>query len=237
MNAALITGGSKRIGRGIAMQIASLGYDVAIHYNKSQKEAIETRDQIRKSKIKCEIFHCDLKEEREVKNLIPKVLKKFPDLNLLVNSASIYEQASILKTTPNILDDHLKTNFIAPFILSRDFASLSKGGLIINILDTRIRSNSGLYAAYSLSKKLLAEFTRMSALEFAPKVRVNAIAPGLILPPKGKDISYLDRLAKGIPLKRKGSIDNIKESVKFLIENDFIAGQIIFCDGGQHLNY
>lgn len=233
--AALITGGAKRIGREISLFLASLGYEIALVYNTSREEAMETASKIKEFDVRCEIFKCNLTSNNEVLKLIPSAVEEFPNLSVLVNNASIFEKASIADTTHELLDRHLAVNFKTPFILSRDFSSICKRGNIINILDTRITSNRSSYAVYSLSKKTLAEFTKMAAIEFAPKIRVNGIASGLILPPKGETNEYLDNLAKNIPLKKRGNLENIKSTIKFFLENDYVTGQIVFCDGGEHL--
>jgi len=232
---ALITGGAQRIGREISIFLASLSYDIALCYNTSEKDAQDTAKAIRALDRKCELFKSDLSEEDNLYSLIPAVMKKFHDLHVLVNNASIFKRATIEKTDVELFDKHIGINLKAPFFLSKEFAKAVKRGSIINILDTRISSDRTTYAAYSLSKKALAEVTRMSALEFAPDIRVNAIAPGLILPPEGKSDEYLDRLAEKVPLKRKGNTKNVTEAIRFLLSNDYITGQIIFCDGGEHL--
>jgi len=233
--AALVTGGAKRIGREIALKLASKGYCLALTYNSSLKEAEKTARAIAKLDVKCELFRVDLARERDLFGLIPAVLEKLPYLNLLINNASVFEYGSIRETSPELFDKHIATNIKAPYFLSRDFSNNVKEGQIINILDTRITSDRSTYAAYSISKKMLAEFTRMAAREFAPKIRVNAIAPGLILPPEGKSEKYLDELAENIPMRRKGSTESITGAAAFLEENNYITGQIIFCDGGEHL--
>ena len=154
---------------------------------------------------------------------------------MLINNASIFEPSSIKDTSSALLLRHLNVNLITPFLLSRDFAKKCQKGHIINVLDTRITSNRTTYAAYSISKKALAAFTKMSAHEFGPGIRVNAIAPGLILSPHGLGDDYLKKLAKDIPLKTKGDVENILQTVDFLLENKFLTGQTIFCDGGEHL--
>lgn len=234
-NAALITGGAKRIGKEIALLLSALGYDIALHYNHSANEARQSAKQIQSNGVCCEIFKCDLKNEKSVSSLIPAVKKKFPDFNLLINSASIFEKSSLYNETNSIFDTHLAINLKAPYILSREFARICKKGQIINFLDTNISKNKTAYNAYLLSKKSLAEFTKLAAVEFAPNIRVNAIAPGLILPPKRKNTDYLERLARHIPLKRRGHPNQIALTVQFLIENDFVTGQTIFVDGGEHL--
>lgn len=132
-------------------------------------------------------------------------------------------------------DQEVAVNLRAPFILSSQFACHIREGAIINILDTNVSKNKTAHVSYLLTKKSLSELTRIAALELAPQIRVNAVAPGLILPPNSKGKDYLDRLAKNIPLKRKGEPADIAKAVHFLLENTYITGQTIFVDGGEHL--
>src|SRR3989338_8191361 len=182
-DAVLITGAAKRIGKSIALLLAVLGFDVAVYYNRSKKEALQTAGEIESYGVRCELFSCDLSSEKNVRPLVSAVLKKFPNLSLLINSASIFEKSSL--TDSRAFDRHFRVNFKTPYILSSEFAKICKQGQIINILDTHITQNKSAFAAYLLSKKSLADFTKLAAVEFAPHIRVNAIAPGLILPPKG----------------------------------------------------
>jgi NAD(P)-dependent dehydrogenase (short-subunit alcohol dehydrogenase family) len=117
----------------------------------------------------------------------------------------------------------------------RDFANHCKFGNIINFVDTRITKNKSNFAAYSLSKKGLWELTKMAALEFAPEIRVNAIAPGVTLPPEDKDEKYLWNLAENIPMKKPGGLKPILNSLDFILENDHLTGQLLFADGGENL--
>ncbi|MFA5060189.1 MAG: SDR family oxidoreductase [Candidatus Omnitrophota bacterium] len=233
--AALITGGAKRIGQAISLSLAQLGFDIALHYNRSRKEAENTASQIRKTGVHCEIFKADLENGRETLALIAKVSRRFPKLSLLVNSASIFKKSKLTTDNLKLFNMHFSINFKAPYILSCDFAKICKSGQIINILDTHITTSKTTYPAYLLSKKLLGEFTSLAALQFAPKIRVNAIAPGLILAPAAKDETYLKRLAQNIPLKKRGNPTNITHAIQFLLENGYVSGQTIFIDGGEHL--
>ena len=120
-------------------------------------------------------------------------------------------------------------------MIARAFGAQGIEGVIVNFLDTRIEDYDRKHAAYHLSKRMLYTLTRMMAIEFAPLVRVNAVAPGLILPPPGKDESYLAQLAHTNPLGRYGDPSHIVEAVLFLVRNDFVTGQVVFVDGGRHL--
>ena len=132
-------------------------------------------------------------------------------------------------------------NALAPLLLSRSFVELNKSRqpslrpVIVNFLDSRITDYDRQHAAYHLAKRALFTLTKMMALEFAPGVRVNAVAPGLILPPSGKDRSYLEQLKSSNPLNSIGEVDQIVDAVRFLINNEYVTGQVIFVDGGRHL--
>ena len=236
---ALITGAAKRVGMAMALHLANVGWNIAIHYNSSEEEAIRFRDQLRKiyTHQKFELFQANLDQVNELELLIPKVIQEMGKIDLLVNNASVFDPASIGQSGSEFFDRQMNVNFRAPFILSRDFSNLAKHGLIVNITDTRIVTNQSNFAAYSLSKKALWELTKMAALEFAPDIRVNAIAPGLTLPPEEKGEDYLWNLAAKIAMKRPGGLEPILKSLDYIINNDYLTGQILFCDGGENLGY
>jgi NAD(P)-dependent dehydrogenase (short-subunit alcohol dehydrogenase family) len=154
---------------------------------------------------------------------------------LLINNASLFEPSKLSETTTEFLDRQMSVNFKAPFILMRDFVNTIKSGLIINFVDTRIVTNQSNFAAYSISKKALWEMTKMAALEFGPQIRVNAIAPGLILPPEEKGGEYLLKLSERIAMKRPGGLEPILKSLDYILNNDYLTGQLLFCDGGENL--
>ncbi|TNE75323.1 MAG: SDR family NAD(P)-dependent oxidoreductase, partial [Gammaproteobacteria bacterium] len=179
--AALITGSAARLGLTFARSLAEQGYDIALHYNHSAADAGTAIDEIRALGVDCEGFQFDLDCE-DPGELVDRVIARFKDLDVLINSASAYAAATIDETTPALLREQFSTNFFAPFFLSRRFAQLVANGSIVNILDNKIAFQQNNYAAYLLSKKTLAELTRLAAVEFAPRVRVNGIAPGVVLP-------------------------------------------------------
>ncbi len=231
----MITGGAKRIGQAISLMLSSLGYRIALHYHHSQDTALQTAAHIRKEKGVCELFACDLANEKETLNLIKDVHQKSPDLNVLINNASLFAPSGFLSSDLKLFNAHFAVNLRAPFILCSAFKAICKKGQIINILDTNIVKNKTSHIAYLLTKKSLADMTKLAAVAFAPEIRVNGIAPGLILSPKNETDAYLDRRAREIPLQRKGDVSYIAWSVKFLLENDYLTGQFIFNDGGEHL--
>jgi pteridine reductase len=234
-NTALITGAAVRIGAAIAKHLAKKGYDIALHYNNSKEKALELKDEIKKIGVECEIFQADFSKEDEVSELIKRVKKEFPNLNLLINNASVFTRKNISETENDFLNSVFSINFKAPFILSRDFYKLCGKGNIINILDTKIKKNDYNYAAYLLTKKSLADLTILSAKEFGPDIKVNAIAPGIILPPENTTDKELDKMTERIPLKKRGTLEDIKHAVNFILENNYLTGEIIYIDGGQRL--
>ena len=231
----LVTGAAKRIGKAICLSLSLRGFNIALHYHHSSNEAKTLSEEIRNNRVQCELFCCDLSNTKQTNELVSKVYKKFSDLNVLINNASIFEPATIKSASHNLLRRHFAVNFDAPFILTSQFAKKCKKGQIINILDTHVAHNTTQHATYLLSKKALGNLTKLSAVEFAPHIRVNAVAPGLILPPEQEDEDYLERLTKRVPLQRKGDVDQIAHAIHFLLSNPYITGETIFVDGGQHL--
>lgn len=231
----LITGGAKRIGRALCLSLASGGYTIALHYHHSVRKAQKTAETIRRKGSECELFPCDLSNEQQTGRLISDVLKKFSRLDVLINNASVFKPSTIKSSGIPTLHRHFSVNFNAPYILTNRFAKECKKGNIINILDTHIVNHKTRHAAYLLSKKALCELTKLSAVELAPHIRVNAVSPGLILPPVQTASDHLTRLTKKIPLKKKGTVDQITQTIMFLLNNPYLTGQVIYNDGGEHL--
>ncbi len=234
---ALITGSGVRIGREIAGHLAKNGWNLALHYSTSYNEIHNFIADLNAAYPEQYFspFRADFAKIEQTQNLIRQVIELFGHIDLLVNNASVFEPSSLRKTSDQLLVRQTMVNFVSPFILIRDFAKSLTNGQIINILDTRITNNRSDYLAYSLSKKSLWELTKMAALELAPQFRVNAIAPGAILPPFGKDQAYLDEVASHSPMKTASGIISILSSLDYIIENQNLTGQLLFCDGGSHL--
>lgn len=234
---ALITGAAKRIGKAMASHLADQGWNIAIHYHSSKDDAMMLRDELAKfyQEQQFALFKANLNQSDEVEKLIPQVLRTMGSLDLLINNASVFEPAILGLTSTELFDHQMNVNFRTPFILMRNFAQQIKHGLIINFVDTRIVTNQSNFAAYSLSKKGLWEMTKMAALEFGPNIRVNAIAPGVTLPPEEKGEDYLWKLAGNIAMKRPGGLDPILNSLDYILINDYLTGQLLFCDGGENL--
>lgn len=234
---ALITGSAKRIGRAFALHLAQSGWDLALHFHHSETAAAELKKELKdiNSHGTYRLFQADLNYVPDVESLISNVISVFARLDLLVNNASVFQSGTIQDTSSMLLQRNLQVNFIAPFILTREFAIHADNGLIVNLVDTRMKKNSFSHAAYSLTKKVLWELTQMSALELAPKFRVNAIAPGAVLPPEGKDKTYLNRIAELTPLKEPAGLKSVVQSLSYILENENLTGQVLFCDSGEQL--
>jgi len=233
--AALVTGGSKRIGRAISIALAERGYDLAVHYNSSQEAAATVAAEIRERGRGCATYACNLSDTSEVSQLIPAVLERFPGLSLLVNNASIFEPGNLIETDAELLTRHLEVNLKAPFLLTRDFARSVSKGQVINLVDARVRSTPTGYTAYTLSKFALQALTRIAALELGPDFRVNGIAPGLILPASGESSEGFQKRSERTALRRAGSPENIVSALGYLLDNDFVTGEVLAVDGGEWL--
>jgi pteridine reductase len=231
MSTAIITGGAIRIGQAMACHLASQGYNIALVHNSSDPE--KTLEKIRASKVKCNAYQCDLSDLGAVEKLIGLVANDFSDVELLINSASVFIQENIEKTSAETLTDTMNINLMAPYLLMREYKKQINKGSIINILDERIMKNIPTFAAYSVSKSALAHLTQLAAVEWGEVVRVNAIAPGLILPPKGETDDYLKRNAKNIPVKNHGNVDDILKALEYLLKSPFVNGETLFVDGGE----
>lgn len=234
---ALITGASKRIGRSIVEHLAKNGWNVIIHYNRSAEDAIKLVQDL-SSRYPKQLFSsvtANLANSQEVQGLIPNIVEKRGPFDLFVNNASVFTKGDFKETSEDLLNQQMEVNFKAPFFLMRDFANYCKKGNIINFVDTRITQNKSDYSAYTLSKKALWEASKMAALEFAPEIRVNAIAPGVTLAPEDKGEEYLQKLAQNIPMKKPGGTGPILRSIDYILGNDHLTGQLLFADGGENL--
>lgn len=241
LGTALITGGAKRIGRHMALNLASKGYDIIITYNNSLQDAKDLATEIKNNFSRnCEIVKCNLTKIDETKALAKSIKTNFPNWNLLINNASIFNKSNFLDHDENELEENLNIHFISPLILAKSFATnCVKGSQIINFLDKNIVRQKTSYFYYLLSKKNLATLTKMLAVELAPEIRVNAVAPGFILNSINETNPELESeiLLKTIPLKSQGDVKNIWQAIEFFLDNSYINGQIIFVDGGTYLNH
>jgi NAD(P)-dependent dehydrogenase (short-subunit alcohol dehydrogenase family) len=232
---ALVTGAGRRIGRAIALALAQAGVNVAVHYSSSGSEAGQFVEEVKRHGVQAWAVHADFNQSAETETLIARTLKETHSLDFLVNSAAIFLPGTLRDLDFAGLMEHMRVNAWTPLLLSRDFARLAGTGKIVNLLDARIAAGDSAHVGYLLSKQALAGLTRMMALEFAPRITVNGIAPGPILPPPGKGEGYLRQVAETVPLQRHGEPADIAAAALYLLESDFVTGQILYVDGGQHL--
>ena len=233
---ALVTGAGRRLGRAIALGLARAGADVVIHYRSSADEAERVAEQARALGADAWTIRADLGDAGDAAELIGRAVETAGPLHVLINNASIFEPSTLEDVTFDRLIDNMKVNAWAPLELSRRFAAQNiESGHIVNLLDTRLVGDDPGHVAYIVSKHALAGLTRMSALQFAPRIAVNAVAPGLVLPPPGEDEAYLARLAGSLPLQRHGGAEDVVDAVLYLVTTRFVTGQVIFVDGGRHL--
>ena len=218
----LVTGGARRVGKMFVEKLQSFGADVVVHYNTSKNEAEDL------SKF---VIQCDLSKPDSFPNLI----NECGPIDILINNASIFSKDKLIESNPAKVFKEFAVNFFSPFELTRQFAKQNRDGIVLNILDRRILANEITCLPYCLSKKSLAEFTYAAALELAPKIRVNAIAPGPILAPDNQDFSTYKEKAGFIPLEKIPNPMDVIEAALYLINNESITGQVIYVDGGQNL--
>ena len=218
----LVTGGARRVGKMFVQKLQSFGADVVVHYNTSKNEAEDL------SKF---VIQCDLSKPDSFPNLI----NECGPIDILINNASIFSKDKLIESDPAKVFKEFAVNFFSPFELTRQFAKQNRDGIVLNILDRRILANEITCLPYCLSKKSLAEFTYAAALELAPRIRVNAIAPGPILAPDNQDFSTYKEKAGFIPLEKIPNPMDVIEAALYLINNESITGQVIYVDGGQNL--
>ena len=235
---ALITGGAIRIGKDICKKLHANGYNIICHYNKSENEAKDLKSELNQLRENsCEIFCLDLNDLEQVEELITKISNNFNSLDVLVNNASSFFKTDIENHDDSDWDDLINSNLRGPFLLSRHCKKiLSKSnGLIINISDAMVNRGMKNYVIYSMAKAGLENLTKTLAREFAPEVRVNAVAPGaILLPSDGSSVE--EELISEIPLNRIGTEKDISEAVVGLTKFTYVTGQILKIDGGRSLN-
>ncbi|MDN3607401.1 SDR family oxidoreductase [Kaistella yonginensis] len=236
-NYALVTGGADRIGKAVTVHLAQQNYNLVLHYNSSKEKAQKLKEELESiyADITVELLQINFLKDNDFDEIFTELKKKKITIDILVNCASDFIPSGFREKGSELLDKEMTINFKIPYLLTKAFASVYGKGNIINFVDTKVAKNNTVHLDYILSKKLLSDFTKISAVELAPNIRVNAIAPGLILPPEGKDESYLLSLAQHIPLKTIGNLEEILKAVQFILDSNFFTGQILYIDGGEHL--
>ncbi len=232
---ALVTGAAKRIGRAIAMALAQSGVHVVVHYNRSAPDALALCEELQRLGVSAWAIGGDLMDAAQTARVFQEAVAQAGPIDLLVNNASIFERDTLWQATEESIAKNVRIHAVAPLILSRELAKQQRVAHVVNLLDTRVAVYDREHASYDLSKSMLLTLTRMLALELAPNVAVNAVAPGSILPPPGMSEAYLAKLAHANPQDRIGTPEDIADAVLFLLRSRFITGQVIYVDGGIHM--
>ncbi|MFN8383928.1 MAG: SDR family oxidoreductase [Anaerolineales bacterium] len=230
----LITGAARRVGRLFALACARAGADIIIHHSHSDEEAQQVKDEIESMGRNAHILASDFGTPDSVSKLISQANDISP-LYALVNSAAIFEPLSFKDTSLEDWNRHLNINLTAPFLLSQEFARHTDEGHIINIVDWRALRPAADHFPYTISKAALAAMTKSLAVALAPRITVNALALGAILPPTDNP-SASEKVIENVPAHRWSEAGEVEDALLFLLTGPaYITGEIIHVDGGRHL--
>ena len=236
----LVTGAGVRVGKVIARRLANSGARVAVHYRNSETEAREFVDEIVSGGGQADMFQAELGDRSRAESLVPAVVERFGSLDILINSASVFQNRWLDETDDANWDMNFAVNLTAPFVLSRSMAKYLDGkpGKIVNLTDWNTTRPKRF--AYGVSKAALGGLTRSLAAALAPSIQVNELALGAILLPitaaPDEDAELSEKLAFRTPIGRLGTPEEVAQVVMTLIENDYITGETIYVDGGQRLS-
>lgn len=234
----LITGAAKRLGRAIALDLARHGWNIALHYNASEKEARATCEDARTAGVKAALLEADLMREDQTSMLVSRAVKELGPLTALVNSASLFENDEWVSTTRESWDKHMEVNLRAPFVLAQAFAKQlprDAHGAIINMIDQRVLKPTPQFLSYSLSKAGLHWLTTTLAQGLGPRIRVNGVGPGPTMRNARQSDGDFQRQREATILKTGAEPQDICDAVRYLLEAKAVTGQMIAVDGGQHL--
>ena len=231
---ALVTGGAARLGRTCALALADAGAEVVIHYRSSRNEAARTVRDIESRGGRARAEAADLADPGAAADLFRRAASE-GRVDILVNNASVFPADDWRDVAVEDFRRQADLHTHTPFVLMRELARQGGEAVAVNMLDTRVADFDPKHLSYHLSKRGLFTLTRILAAELAPDVRVNAVAPGLILPPPGEDAAYLEKLRHTNPLNAVGSPEQIADALLYLVRADFVTGQVLYVDGGRHL--
>jgi len=229
---ALVTGAAHRLGKVFALTLAQHGFDILLHYHQSLDAARQTQEEIESVGMRVILTQADLTEPAQIESLVSNLNA----LDILVNSAAFMPSGKVDSLSIENWDTSLDLNLRAPFLLAQECAKkMTDGGLIVNITDVGAQKAWSRYPSYTVSKAALESLTKILARAFAPKIRVNAIAPGFVLQSDIVTDEEWQRLVNRIPLKRPARTEEIASALEFLLNNEYITGQTIVVDGGYSL--
>lgn len=234
---ALVTGAGRRVGRAVALALAGAGADVAVHYGRSREGAEKAAAEIAALGRRSVALQAELAQPADIERLFDKIEADMGGVDVLVNSAAAFERAPLADLDLARWERMIRVNLTAPFLCCRRVAHSMKAkgeGDIVNVCDIGGMAAWKGYTHYNVSKAGLIMLTRALALELAPEIRVNAVAPGTVLFPDDYDPAARERIVSRIPMGREGSPQDVVETVLFLLTGPrYITGQIIAVDGGR----
>lgn len=237
MSWALVTGAGRRLGRAVALELARANWGVVVHYNRSEGAAQAVANEIAEAGGVAVLVRAELSDDRERSTLIKRAIEAAgAPLAALVNCAAIFEHDTVTTLSEAALQKHIGVNTLTPSLLARDFANAlpeEETGVVVNFLDFKLANPYPDHFSYTLSKYALAGATELLARALAPRVRVNAVAPGYVLPAPGQSEEDFQRLHDDVPLKRGPMPEDIAHAVRFLIENPAVTAQTIYVDAGR----
>jgi NAD(P)-dependent dehydrogenase (short-subunit alcohol dehydrogenase family) len=240
---AVVTGGAHRLGRAFALTLAYQGYAVLVHYHRSSPLATKTIAEIKSFGVPAFSVQADLTQADHVEALFALVdsLLSQPEaglnrLAILVNSAAVMPRGNAQTLPVEDWDMALDLNLRAPFLCAQQAAlRMTRGGLIVNVSDIGAEKAWSRFPSYTVSKAAIESLTRVLARSLAPSIRVNAIAPGLVLPSENVTLEEWEKLVARLPLKRAATTEEVASALEFLIKNEYMTGQTIVVDGGYSL--
>lgn len=235
---ALITGGAKRIGRAIALELARFGYDTAIHYGQDADAAQDTAETVRGLGRRAITLQADLADVVAVHALVDQAVETLGPVTALINNASVFAEDRLETITGQSWSAHMDVNLRAPILLSQTFAAQAPAGSgIINIVDQRVLKPDPRFFSYALSKSALWSATRTLAQALAPSIRVNAVGPGPTLPSTHQTEAEFAAEAKATLLGQAVEPEAVAQAVRWLLQAELVTGQMIAVDSGQHLGW
>ena len=235
---ALVTGGATRVGKALSLALAASGADVFVHYNSSAGPAEETAAAIEGLGRRAAIGAADLASPATTADLMASATAALGPISVLVNSASGFPEDTLTDVTLDGFHAAIDLTLASPVFLTQAFAAALPDGLdgaVVNITDVKTMRPYKDHFSYVIAKGGIDTFTRAAARFLAPRIRVNAVALGVILPPPGEDDFYAEKLASKLPMKRVGGTEPVAHAMLALLQNDFVTGEIVRIDGGGHL--
>jgi pteridine reductase len=234
---ALVTGAGHRLGRAIAVALGARGMRVGVHYNRTADGAVETARLVGEAGGEAALFAADLTDGEAPARLVDEVVARFGALDVLVNSAAVMERTPVGEVTVAEWDAMFALNLRAPFFAAQAAAAAmgERGGAVVNIADLAAFETWTAYVPHGITKAGVVQMTRALAHALAPRVRVNGVAPGVVLLPDGWPEDAGEQLRRTTPLARHGSPEDVVRAVLYLLDADFVTGETLLVDGGRHV--